>query len=163
VSRGIERDSGGRAFDEPSEPDRRRPEVEKVSLETKAMHRLWRMANTDLLAENLIKIEKAWEEGDDGSILEIMRGWMDSHDPVLEDLVIDLAGEDEERAWSIYRQWVRERLEENIYWRTRTVDFAQNKLEWWEELSDRNRESIISNLQAKMWKIIVEEGEAYRK
>src|SRR5258708_21035984 len=113
------------------------PETTKPPLEVRAKERLWRAANYGTLAEQLIKIEGAWENGDDETVLETLRGWGNINDDMIRLLITELANENEERTWPIYRKLVWENLHQSHLWRWEKVKQAHSVIKINEEMRDK--------------------------
>ena len=114
-------------------------------------------------ADRLTEIESAWERGDDGAVLAAFRDWGWRGDPLLESLFLELAIEDEERTWPIYRRWVKSNLSRSQYWRKEEMSEARTNLDLHEERRDawitEGRYDRFDALLEKQWRIIVEEVE----
>lgn len=139
----------------------KRTEGENPAVVMRVKQRLWRMANKSLLATNLIEVEKAWDQRDDKGLLEAICHWGWDEDPMLETLFIELALEDEERTWSVYRKWLNWKMQDNPAWRDKKVAHARGRLELYREISDQlnntGKYGKTSALREKMWVIVVEE------
>ena len=145
-------------------PTRRRVvENNPTTTEERAQARLWRIAGIGTTAQNMIQIERAWQARDDESVLDVIDNWGWDRDPFLETLFLDLADEDEERGWRLYRTWFRQKIDEDPTWYAEKVRHARERLELHEQLRAGIKEDRYVQLRIQQSRIMIEEWESFTR
>lgn len=115
----------------------------------------------------MMDVEAAWSSGDNDKLLKVLdEQWESRSFPPATFLFVDFARESEDRAWPLFREWIRGKLRKDSNWRE-TVSFARNSIELYNgirnDLITQGKYDVVDRLIEKSWQITIEEGDTYLK